>query len=449
LQAFSIPLLQNTAVDPTVLAFTVALSCLAGLACGILPAWQLWRGGPREGLTDAGERGSGGKSSSLLRRSLVVAEVALACVLLVGAGLLIRSFAEVLNVDLGFQSKSAVAWRADPVRAFKSLAEGNRYYDQLVERVAAIPGVESVGLTDTLPLGRNRTWFAGAKGISYPPGANPIAFPRMVDHRYLQTMRIPLRSGRYFDARDTADTEPVIVINETMARGLWPGQEVVGQVVSLGRSEWRVIGVVGDVRHSTVEDKSGAEMYLNFRQIDDWNAIEIVVRASRPAASLVPDVRAALTAFDPTLPNSEFTTLEQIVDHAVAPRRLITNLLGTFSSLALLLASLGLYGVIAYSVSQRTRELGIRMAIGAQRGDVLRLVLREGLTTAGVGVVFGLIGALLATRLLKSMLFGVSATNPFVFAVNAIILMAVALAACLIPARRASRIDPMEALRCE
>jgi predicted permease len=271
----------------------------------------------------------------------------------------------------------------------------------------------------------------------------------MVDHRYLQTMRIPLRSGRYFDARDTADTEKGIVINETMARNLWPGEEAIGQVVSLGRTEWRVIGVVGDVRHSTVEESSGAEMYLNFRQMDDWNAVEIVVRASRPAQSLVPDVRAALKAYDPTLPNSEFTTLEQIVDHAVAPRRLITNLLGAFSSLALLLASLGLYGVIAYSVSQRTRELGIRMAIGAQRGEVLRLVLREGLTTAGVGVVLGLIGALLATRLLKSMLFGVSATNPLIFAVNALILMAVALAACLIPARRASRIDPMEALRHE
>jgi predicted permease len=449
LKAFSIPLLQTTSVNPTVLGFTVGLSCLAGMACGMLPAWQLWRAGAREGLSDAGERGSGGKSTSLLRRSLVVAEIALACVLLVAAGLLIRSFAEVLHVDLGFQSKSAVAWRADPVRAFKSLAEGNRYYDQLVERLAALPGVESVGLTDTLPLGRNRTWFAGAKGVSYPPGNFPIAFPRLVDHRYLQTMRIALRSGRYFDARDTADTENVIVINESMARGLWPGQEAVGQVVSLGRTEWLVVGVVGDVRHGTVEERSGAEMYLNFRQMNDWNAIEIVVRAARPSPSLVPEVRAALKAYDPALPNSEFTTLEQVVDHAIAPRRLITNLLGVFSSLALLLASLGLYGVIAYSVSQRTRELGIRMAIGAQRGDVLRLVLGEGLVTAGVGVILGLTGALLTTRLLQGMLFGVSATNPFIFSVNALILMAVALAACLVPARRASRIDPMEALRHE
>ncbi|HWN95908.1 MAG TPA: ABC transporter permease [Methylomirabilota bacterium] len=448
LKAFSIPLLQTTTVDTTVLIFTVTLSCLAGLACGILPAWQLWHSGARENLSDAGERGSGGKSTSLLRRTLVIAEVALACVLLVSAGLLIRSFAEVLNVDLGFQSKSAVAWRADPVRAFKTLAEGNRYYDQLVEKVAAIPGVESVGLTDTLPLGRNRTWGAGARGVSYPPGEYPIAFPRIVDRRYLQTMQIPLRAGRYFDARDTAESEKVIVINETLARRLWPGREAVGQMMSR-EGGTRVIGVVGDVRHGTLEEAGGPEMYLNFRQCSDWNAVEVVVRSSRTPRSLVPDVRAALQAYDPTLPNSEFTTLDQIVDRAVAPRRLITNLLGTFSSLALLLASIGLYGVIAYSVGQRTRELGIRMAIGAQRGDVLRLVLREGLTTAGIGVVLGLIGALLATRLLKTMLFGVSATNPLIFAVNALILMAVALAACLIPARRASRIDPMEALRHE
>ncbi|MCI0541984.1 MAG: ABC transporter permease, partial [Verrucomicrobiales bacterium] len=262
LKAFSIPLLQTTTVDATVLIFTALLTILAGLACGVLPAWQLWHSGARESLSDAGERGSGGKSTSLLRQSLVVAEVALACVLLVAAGLLIRSFAEVLNVDLGFQSKSAMAWRVDPVRRSQSLAEGNRYYDQLVEKIAAIPGVESVGLTDCLPLGRNRTWGAGAKGVIYPPGTFPIAFPRMVDHRYLQAMRIPQRSGRYFEAHDTADTEKVIVINETMARGLWPGEEAVGQVVSLGRTDWRVIGVVADVRHGTLEEKPGPEMYL-------------------------------------------------------------------------------------------------------------------------------------------------------------------------------------------
>jgi len=449
LDAFSIPLLQTADVDLSVLLFTVVLAGLAGLLCGILPAWQLWHDEARANLSHAGERGSGGKSASLLRRVLVVSEVALACVLLVAAGLLIRSFAAVLNVDLGFQSKSAMSWRADPVRAFGSLAEGNRYYDQLVEAVAAVAGVDSVGLTDTLPLGRNRQWLVGVSGVSYPPGGYPSAFPRMVDHRYLQTMRIPLRAGRYYDARDTADTEKVLVINETLARNLWPDAEAVGQVARVVGQNWRVIGVVGDVRHGTVEGRGGPEMYLNFRQMGDWNAIDVVVRSSRTPAALVPAVRAALKAYDPTLPSSEFTTLEQIVEHAVAPRRLITQLLGAFSGLALLLASLGLYGVIAYSVTQRTRELGIRMAIGARREDVLQLVLREGLATAGIGVVLGLVGSFITTRLLQGMLFGVSATNPVVFGANATILMAVALAACFIPARRAARIDPVEALRHE
>jgi ABC-type antimicrobial peptide transport system permease subunit len=220
-------------------------------------------------------------------------------------------------------------------------------------------------------------------------------------------------------------------------------------VVTLGRSDWRVVGVVSDVRHSTVEEKPGPEMYLNFRQMSDWNAIDVVVRSSRPLPALVADVRTALKVYDPMLPNAEFTTLEQIVDHAVAPRRLITQLLGAFSSLALLLAALGLYGVIAYSVGQRTRELGIRMAVGAQRSDVLRLILRDGMTTAGLGVVLGLIGALLATRLLQGMLFGISAINPLIFGVNALFLLTVAMAACLLPARRAARLDPTEALRHE
>jgi ABC-type antimicrobial peptide transport system permease subunit len=190
-------------------------------------------------------------------------------------------------------------------------------------------------------------------------------------------------------------------------------------------------------------------MYLNFRQTGDWNAVELVVRAARPPGSLAPDVRAVMKAFDPNLPATEFTTLEQIVDHAVAPRRLITHLLSAFSSMALVLAAIGLYGVIAYSVSQRTREIGIRLAMGAQRGDVLRLIVGEGFKTAAVGVVLGLIAGRFATRVLDRLLFGVTATDPFIFVTNAGMLVAVALLASAIPARRASRVDPMVALRCE
>lgn len=448
LQVFGIPLLQSTTVDATALGFTVATAVLAGLVCGTLPVLQLTRGSTQERLNDAGARGTGSAAAAWVRKSLVVSEIALACVLLVGAGLLIQSFARLLDVNLGFTPKQTVVWRVDPTRSFNVLAEANRYYDRLVDQVAAIPGVESVGLSDTLPLGRNRTWGAGAKGVTYAPGQYPIAFPRLVDHRYLQTMQIPLRAGRYFEVGDTAESEKVIVINETMARLLWPDRDAIGQIVNVNGGS-RVVGVVGDVRHGTLEEKAGAEMYLNFRQLGDWNAIELVIRSSRPANSLASDVRAVMKAFDPNLPATEFTTLDAVVDRAVAPRRLITSLLGAFSALALVLAAVGLYGVIAYSVGQRTREIGIRMAVGAQRGDVLRLIVGEGLKMALAGIVVGLISALLVTRVLDSLLFGVTARDPFIFVANAIVLIAVALLASAIPARRAARVDPMEALRSE
>jgi predicted permease len=354
-----------------------------------------------------------------------------------------------LEVNLGFKPKETVVWRVDPTRSFGSLLEANRYYERLVERVTAIPGVESAGLSDTLPLGRNRSWGAAAKGVIYSPSEYPDAFPRMVDHHYLQTMQIPLRSGRYFEAGDTADSRKVIVINETMARHLWPGKDAVGQTVVVGRGDWLVVGVVGDVRHGTLEESAGAEMYLDFRQMSDWNAIELVVRSARPANSLASDVRVAMKAFDPNLPVSEFTTLERVVDHAVAPRRLITNLLGAFSVLAVGLAAIGLYGVIAYSVTQRTREIGIRMAIGAQRGDVIGLIVCEGMRMAAVGIAVGLIASLAATRVLNSLLYGVTARDPITFAMNAAILVGITIAACAFPAWRASRVDPMEALRTE
>ena len=451
LQTFGIPLLKHVSVNGTVLAFTAGVAVFAGLLCGVLPALYLARQGPREALNDADGRTGAGRSARMVRRTLVVAEVSLACLLLVGAGLLIRSFIGVLSVDLGFQPRQAVALRADPTRQFDSRSAAAVYFDQLEDRVAAVPGVESVGLTDTLPLGRNRQWNVAVSGESYPPGQYPIAFPRIVDHNYLQAMGIPLRAGRYFDRGDVETAETVVIINETLAHKLWPGRDAVGQIMLIGSGKFHVAGVVADVRHSSLEEKAGGEFYLDFHQAGDsaGGAVEVVVRTSRPIAAVVPDVRAAIKEFDPTLPRSEVTTLEQIVDDAVAPRRLITDLFGGFSVLALALAAIGLYGVISYSVGQRTREIGIRMAVGAQRHDVLRLVLSEGLKTAMLGVAAGLIAAVLLGRVLQSMLFDVTALDPLTFVITAITLMVVSLLACWLPARRATRVDPMTALRYE
>src|SRR5216684_7368263 len=262
-------------------------------------------------------------------------------------------------------------------------------------------------------------------------------------------MRIPVRFGRDFDPHDTAATEKVIIINETMARKLWHGKDALGQILMLGRDEYRVVGVVGNVRHSALEEQAGPEMYLLGAQ-RGWDTEEqLVVRTKGTLASLVPAVRATLRQIDQAMPVDEFTSLGQIIDQAVSPKRLITILLGLFSLLALALASVGIYGVIAYSVSQRTQELGIRLALGATTRDVLELVIGDGMKPVLIGLIIGLFSSFLLTRVMRSLLFGITATDPLTFAANTLLLTTVALLACWLPARRATKLNPMHALRYE
>ncbi len=448
MQTFGVPLLQNATVDPVALAVTIGLTTLAGIACGVLPALHLTRGHSGQTLQNSTHQRTAGRSASLTRGTLVVSEVALACMLLVGAGLLFRSFSALLRVDLGFQPQHAMSWRVDSSRNFKSGDDVANYFGGAAQRIAALPGVESVGFSDTLPLGRNRSWGAGAVGVDYPAGKYPLAYPRLIDPHYLQTMKIPLVAGRYFSEHFDAKAEKAVIINESLARQLWPDRDPIGQKIRVNKVS-TVIGVVADVRHSSLDEKGGNEMYLDFRQLGDWSAMEMVVRSSRPAPSLVPEVRAALAAYDPSLPNGEFYELDRLVDDSVASRRLVTRLLVAFSTLALTLAALGLYGVISYSVVQRTQEIGIRMAIGAQRGDVLGMILGGGFKLVGCGIVLGLAGSLALSRLLQSQLFGVSAHDPLTFVAIAALLLTVAALACVIPALRATKVDPIIALRAE
>jgi predicted permease len=444
--AFSIPLLSTTVVDRPALAFTLIVAVSTGILFGIVPALHATATDVHESLKDAGRGSTGGRRKTWVRESLVISEIALACILLVGAGLVLRSFMRLLDVDLGFRPEQTVAWRIEPGRNYTDDAERARYHDQLIERVKSIPGVQAAGVTDTLPLGRNRSWGAGAKGVAYPTGQYPDAFPRMVDYRYIQAMGIPLRSGRYFDAGDTAKSPRIVIINEAMARKLWPGKNAVGQILVVG-GEYTVVGVVANVRHSGVDEESGLEMYLLITQGGDVGAMDLVVRTRLSTASLVPAVQAALHEMDSHLPVSDFRTLGEIVDQSVSPKRLMTLLLAGFSVLALVLAALGIYGVISYSVSQRTHEMGIRMAVGASARSVVNLVIGEGMKMAAIGVAVGLVGSLALTRLMQSLLFGVSAADPVTFGANAVILTAVALLACWLPARRAAKVDPMVALR--
>jgi predicted permease len=379
----------------------------------------------------------------------VVSEVALACVLLIGAGLLIRSFGRLLEVDPGFRPEQAASWRIETGGRYEDRAQLDGLYDRLKQKVEAIPGVETVGLTDSLPLGRNRSWGAAAKGVTYTRETYPIAFPRMIDDGYIRTMRIPLRAGREFTAHDTADTQKVIVINETMARRLWPDRDPIGQILINNREEWQVVGVVADVRHGALEQQGGMEMYFPIKQQRDWGTLDLVVRSRLPIQSLVSSVRSALSGVDPDLPTSDYQTLEQLVDQVVSPRRFVTVLLGGFSALALILASLGIYGVISYSVSQRINEIGIRLALGAQTSTVLKLVLGQGVKLVLIGLGIGLGAAFALTRILSGLLFGVNATDPVTFVSIALLLVGVALLACYVPARRATKVDPIIALRYE
>ncbi len=447
MQAISIPMLQAVEIDGSALVFTLVVALATGLLFGIVPALQISRAGEYDALNEAGRGSSAGKSHTWLREVLVVSEVALACVLLVGAGLLLRSFLTLLDVDLGFQPERATAWRIETSQQYSSLSKRLAFYERLVGSVETIPGVESIGLTDALPLGRNRSWGIRAKGEVYLEGQQPGAFPRIVDSGYIKTMQIPLVAGRDFTADDTTERQRVMIVNEVMGRRLWPGRDPVGQVVLISDREWRVVGVVGNVRHASLEEEAGLEMYMPITQQSDWRSLELVLRAKLPPESLALSVRGALRAVDPTLPTGEFRTLGQMVDLSVSPRRFVLALLGAFALTALLLASLGIYGVLSYAVSQRTYEIGIRMALGASAAQVQLRVVAKTLALASVGILIGLAGSFALSNLIASLLYGVSPTDPATFLIMMLVLILVSGFAGFMPARRASRIDPMSVLR--
>ncbi len=446
LDAVGIPLLQSVRLDTNSLAFTLAMAVVAGIIFGLAPALQVPADAVHEALKDTSRGASEGKQRNWIRRALVVSEIAFACVLLVGAGLLMRSFLKVLDVNLGFQPERTAALRVDPNRSNTTQEQQNTYFDEVLRRVTSIPSIEAAGLTDALPLGRNRSWGVGAKGRVYPRGQNPNAFVRVVSDGYIEAMGIHVREGRALSKQDTPSSEPVIVINDTMARALWPGEDPIGRLMRADR-ERRVVGVVDDVRHLALEQGAGLEMYIPIRQIQDFASVDLVVRTTLPPAALASSVRAALKPIEPNLPANEFRTLQQLVDKAVSPRRFVVMLLGGFAVFALFLASLGIYAVISYSVSQRTQEIGIRMALGASASDLQLRIILQTLGLAAVGLVLGTAASWALARLASGLLFGVTSTDPVTFLGMMIILTAVAVVAGYLPARRASRIDPIAALR--
>jgi putative ABC transport system permease protein len=447
-------------LDAEALGFTLIVALLTGVIFGLAPAWQAAKIDLTAALKQDGGRSGLGAGHRRLRSALVVGEVALAFVLLMGAGLLIQTLFKLQNQYAVLQPEQALRLRTIlPDTKAQDHAHSTSFYDQVLGRVQHLPGVVSAGYTTALPL----TWKGGANGLtleSHPSDANfkPDANHRQISDDYFRAMGIPLRAGRYFNAQDSEQAAPVAIINETMARAFWPNENALGKRFKLGSGAdsphpYRtVVGIVADVRQMGVDEPVKAEMYFPYRQISThwfFGPRDLVVRTSAEPTNLIAAVRAAIRAVDPNQPVSNVDTLAEVLGGEMKARRLGITLLTAFAALALLLAALGIYGVLSYFVAQHTREFGVRLALGAQPRDLLELVIGNSMKLTLTGVVLGVLGALALTRALHSLLFGVSAADPLTFALVALLLMFVALLACYIPARRATKVDPMMALRFE
>ncbi len=442
--SIALPLLSSIRVDGTALAWTLLITITTAVLFGLVPGLKMSGDNLQEALKDTGPGMSEGRKHERLRATLVISQVALACVLLIGAGLLLRSFLRVLDVDLGFEPSRAAAIKVEyddgnPARRGAILQE-------ILRRVSAIPGIEAAGISDNLPLDMNRSWGLSAKGRDYRQGDLPGAFVYMITPGYLNAMGMHLVEGRDIGWQDGPDSERVAIINQRAARQLWPGEDPVGRIGLVNGTDTRIVGVISEVRESNVESESGWQMYLPAAQQGPVGA-ELVVRTKLPSDVLASSVMSTLRSINPGQPATEFRTIQQIVDHAVSPRRFFVLLVTIFAALGLILASLGIYGVISYSVTRRTQEIGIRMALGATAAHVQYGVISRTLRLALLGITLGTVASVIVARSLASILFGTGPTDPMAYVSMVLLLTAVAFVAGYIPARRASRIDPMIALR--
>jgi putative ABC transport system permease protein len=449
-----------------VLGFAAGISFVTAILCGLLPAWESSRKGTNETLKEGGRGGTTGIRQRRLFGTLVTAQFALAVVLLVAGGLLVRSFSQLMAVDPGFRADRTLTLATSlPANAYPTGSDIRAFYQRLLERTDALPGVMASAASTSLPLSiRERRAFSIE---SQPPESAEV--PHVVAHdwtlgRYFEAMDIPLKRGRYLGPQDSPTSEPVVVINETMARRFWPGLDPVGQRIAWGGSRnnarWmRVVGIVADVKQGPLHTETFQQTYQPWVQVSDMmiadniigalRSLKVSVRTSGDPVSLAGAIRAQIREIDPSLPVTEVQTMAEVVSASAGPQRFNTVLLGSFAAVALLLAALGIGGVLATSVSRRTQEIGVRMALGAQRGEILRMVVRQGMMLALLGLAIGVPSAFVLTRLLASLLFQITPGDPLTFAAVAALLVAVALAACYIPARRATRVDPMVALRYE
>jgi len=451
-----VPRLHEIGLHVPVFLWTLAISVLTGVLFGLAPAVQASRPDLNTALKESSGRNPGSFQGSGLRNLLVVSEVAVALLLLVGAGLMTRSFLRLQQVDPGFEATNVVSMNiALPTSKYRQ-QQVMTFYDQLFERVKNLPGVKSVAGINPLPLGNSnassRFVVEGAPFVALAD--RPFAGVRVITPDYFQTMSIPQLKGRSFTEQDREKTPNVIIVNEALASRYWPNQDPIGKRLGFfeeapGKQEWReIVGVVGNVKSKALEIEVMPEAYFPYRQVPE-NFMNLVVLTASDAVSMVPAIRNQVLSVDKDQPVSDIMTMEQRLAKSVAAKRFVMSLLGAFSILALGLAAVGIYGVMAYLVTQRTQEIGVRMALGAQKRDVLRLVVGKGMVLAIVGTAIGLVASLALTRLMRSLLFEVTPTDWLTFVIVSVVLLTVALLACYIPARRATKVDPLVALRYE
>ena len=451
----NIPRLNEIALNWQVLLFTLFISLVTGVIFGLLPALHATNPNLTESLKEGGRSSTEGVRGTRLRNSLVVSEIAIALVLLIGAGLMIKSFIRLQKVDPGFHPERILTSDvALPLARYKEDAQVTGFYSQYLGRIASLPRVESVAAISTLPLsggGDVVSFEVEGRQISLP-GQSVDAEYRVITPAYFSTMGIPLVKGESFTERHTADVPGAMIVNETFARRYFPGEDAIGKRINLGDPKsdpWRtIIGIVKDVRHEGLDTDPYPQMYSPLAQFPR-RAMTMVARTSDDPLSLVPAIRSELSALDRDQPLYNVRTMEQVLSASIARQRFNMLLIAIFATVGLVLASVGIYGVISYSVTQRTHEIGIRMALGAQTGDILKMVVGQGMILVVVGVGVGLGAAFMLTRLMSSLLFGVTTTDPLTFGGVSLVLSMVALLACLIPARKATKVDPMVALRYE
>jgi putative ABC transport system permease protein len=456
-------LVADIGLNTPVLIFTLVVSIVTGLLFGLAPALQASKSNLNETLKDGG-RTSAGVGRQRMRNVLVVAEVALSLLLLVSAGLLIKSFARLQQTELGFDPANVLILRVPlPEARYKENAQVENFWDDLLRRVRALPGVQSAGLTRGLPMNGGIESGVSVEGQEETSNKDiTVAVNLYAEPGYFKTMNIPLLSGRFFNEQDTKNSQPVVLVDEMFVARFFPNADPLGKRLKIGgrdsRMPWyQIVGVFKHIKHYGPDEDARVEIYTPYKQIPQeffaganrslWLAVK--TPGGGDPTSLAPAIRNEVLQIDKDQPISNVGTMEQIVASAVAPQKFATWLLAVFAATAMLLAAIGIYGVMAYSVTQRTHEIGIRMALGAGRRDVLRMVVVQGMKLAFIGVALGLAGAFVLTRLMSSLLYGVSATDPLTYGGVSVLLAGVALLACLIPARKATRVDPMIALRYE